>query len=89
MHYQSTVRKLRAVPNPVTRLIKGLSAFLMPKFYARAWIEAAAFRMRPRPTIVAIADMVRRDMARHFNVREDEIRLVYNGIDPEIGRAHV
>jgi len=87
VHYQSTIRKLRAVRNPVARFIKGLAAFLTPKYYARAWIEAAAFRTRPRPIIVAIADMVRRDMAEHFNMKADEIRLVYNGIDP--GRMRV
>lgn len=87
VHYQSTVRKLRAVPNPVARLMKSLAAFAVPKYYARAWIEAAAFRMQPRPILVAIADMVRRDMARHFNIPEGEIRLVYNGIDAKMVRS--
>ncbi|MCA1960275.1 MAG: glycosyltransferase family 4 protein [Desulfomonile sp.] len=87
VHYQSTVRKLRAVRNPITRFMKGIVAFLMPKYYARAWIESAAFRMRPRPIIVAIAEMVRRDIARHFGLRPDEIRLVYNGIDPARARV--
>lgn len=85
VHYLSTVRKLKAVRNPVVRSLKRLAAFLAPKYYARAWIEAAPFRTRPRPIIVAIADMVRQDMAEHFGLQPEEIRLVYNGIDP--GRA--
>lgn len=87
VHYRSTVRKLRAVRNPIMRLVKGLSVFLTPKYHARAWIESAAFRMQPRPIIVAIADMVRRDMSEYFGVGLDEIRLVYNGIDPRAVRA--
>jgi len=53
----------------------------MPKYHARAWIESAPFRMEQRPTVVAISEMVRQDMADHFNVTRDDIRLVYNGID--------
>lgn len=81
VHYCSTVRKLRAVRNPVARFLKALTAFASPKYCARAWIESAPFRMKPRPAIIAISEMVRQDISRHFRVPEEEIRLVYNGID--------
>lgn len=81
VHYQSSVSKLGAVRNRGLRLLKAVELFLAPKYYARAWIESAAFRMKKRPVIVAISEMVRRDMAERFRVNEDEIRLVYNGID--------
>ena len=81
VHYLSSMRKIDAVRNPVLRFLKTLSLFLSPKFHARAWIESAPFRSPQRPVIIAIADLVRNDMAHHFEVNRDEIRLVYNGID--------
>ncbi|MFZ5867413.1 MAG: glycosyltransferase family 4 protein, partial [Thermodesulfobacteriota bacterium] len=81
VHQRSTSRKIAAVRSPVVRLLKRLAVLFTPKHYARAWIESAAFRMNPRPIIVAISDMVRNDMAEHFGVPAHEIRLVYNGID--------
>jgi UDP-glucose:(heptosyl)LPS alpha-1,3-glucosyltransferase len=81
VHRCSTMRKLTAVRNPAMRLLKTLSVFLSPKYYARAWIESAPFRVKPRPALIAISEMVREDLARHFQVPVQEIRLVYNGID--------
>ncbi len=81
VHRRSTLRKLEAVRNPVARLVKGLFAFLSPKYHARAWIESAPFRKDNRPIIIAISHMVRSDISEHFRIPEDEIRLVYNGID--------
>ncbi|MEW6531464.1 MAG: glycosyltransferase family 4 protein [Thermodesulfobacteriota bacterium] len=81
VHQRSTSRKIAAVRNPAVRFLKRLAVLITPKHYARAWIESAAFRMNRRPIIVAISDMVRNDMAAHFRIPADEIRLVYNGID--------
>jgi UDP-glucose:(heptosyl)LPS alpha-1,3-glucosyltransferase len=81
VHQLSTSRKIAAVRNPAIRFLKRLAVLLTPKHYARAWIESAPFRMNPRPIIVAISDMVRKDMAEHFGIPAGEIRLVYNGID--------
>lgn len=81
VHYLSNMRKLRAVSNPILRLVKSLALFATPKYHARAWIEGTAFRANPRPVIIAIADMVRNDMAEYFRVPKEDIRLVYNGID--------
>jgi UDP-glucose:(heptosyl)LPS alpha-1,3-glucosyltransferase len=81
VHQRSASRKIAAVRSPAVRFLKRLAVRLTPKHYARAWIESAAFRMNPRPIIVAISDMVRDDMAEHFGIPANEIRLVYNGID--------
>ncbi len=81
VHYISSLRKLRAVRNPLLRFFKRLALFASPKYHARAWIESAPFRMKKRPVLIAISDMVRDDMAEYFRVDKDEIRLVYNGID--------
>jgi UDP-glucose:(heptosyl)LPS alpha-1,3-glucosyltransferase len=81
VHYLSNMRKLRAVRNPIQRLIKTLALFVTPKYHARAWIESAPFRSPHRPVIIAISDMVRDDMAVYFGVDKHDIQLVYNGID--------
>ncbi len=81
VHYISNMRKLQAVSNPLLRFLKKLILFATPKYHVRAWIESAAFRMKQRPVIIAISEMVRQDMARHFGIDSGEIRLVYNGID--------
>ncbi len=81
VHRFSTIRKLEAVRNPALRLFKRLSLYVSPKYFARAWIEAAPFRLPRRPIVVAIAEMIRADMAEYFPVPANEIRLVYNGID--------
>lgn len=81
VHYLSSVRKLQAVRNPVLRWLKAIALFAAPKYHVRAWIESAPFRIQPRPVIIAIADMVRQDMAEYFHMDKGSIRLVYNGID--------
>lgn len=81
VHAISNARKIRAVRNPILRFVKRLALLVTPKYHARAWIESAPFRMRKRPVVVAISDMVRDDMAAYFHLNKDEIRLVYNGID--------
>ncbi|MBI4964117.1 MAG: glycosyltransferase family 4 protein [Desulfomonile tiedjei] len=81
VHRVSNLRKLEAVRNPLVRFIKALAVFGVPKYYARAWIESAAFRMNQPPVIIAISDMVRNDMAERFGIDKEQVRLVYNGID--------
>ncbi len=81
VHYRSNLRKLEAEKNRALRTIKTLLLFVSPKYHARAWIESAPFRAKNTPEIIAISDMVRSDMAAHFGIEQDRIRLIYNGID--------
>jgi UDP-glucose:(heptosyl)LPS alpha-1,3-glucosyltransferase len=82
VHFISNIRKLHAIRSPLARWLKFAALLATPKYHARAWIESAPFRKSQRPIIIAISDMVRNDMADHFHVDKNEIRLVYNGIDP-------
>jgi UDP-glucose:(heptosyl)LPS alpha-1,3-glucosyltransferase len=82
VHFLSNIRKLQAIRNPLARWLKFAALLATPKYHARAWIESAPFRNRQRPVIIAISDMVRNDMADYFRINKDDIRLVYNGIDP-------
>jgi UDP-glucose:(heptosyl)LPS alpha-1,3-glucosyltransferase len=83
VHFLSNIRKLQAVRNPLARWLKFAALLATPKYHSRSWIESAPFRNSQRPVIIAISDMVRNDMADYFRIDKDDIRLVYNGIDPD------
>jgi UDP-glucose:(heptosyl)LPS alpha-1,3-glucosyltransferase len=81
VHHISNIRKLQAVSNPLLRFLKKLALLSTPKYHTRAWIESAPFRMKRRPVIIAISEMVRQDMTAYFGMDSDGIELIYNGID--------
>ena len=83
VHRFSTSRKVYSESNSVLRLLKRMLIVLSPKDKARHWIESAPFRIKPRPQIIAISEMVRDDMVSFYGVDKDVIELVYNGIDTE------
>ena len=81
VHRFSTVRKVYAETNKILRLLKRFLVLLSLKDKVRHWIESAPFRLKPRPTIIAISQMVRSDMASFYGISEREIELIYNGVD--------
>jgi UDP-glucose:(heptosyl)LPS alpha-1,3-glucosyltransferase len=81
VHYHSTARKLHALSSPLLRGLKRVLMVMSPKYHARKWIESSAFRISPRPLIIAISDMIKRDMIDYYKADPREIRLVYNGVD--------
>ena len=83
VHQFSTARKTYAEKNTLRRIIKRIFILFSVKYWTRAWIEGAAFRINPRPKIIAIADMIKKDMETffHINPNENEIEIVYNGVD--------
>ncbi len=81
VHQLSTARKVYAEKNPLFRVIKRFLILLSIKQWTRAWIEAAPFRLHPRPRIIAIADMIKEDMQSFFHAKADEIEIIYNGVD--------
>jgi len=83
VHWYTTMRKTYTVANPVMRLGKQLLACVGLKHHVRHWVESAAFRQPTRPVIVAISELVRRDLARWFRCDPATIHLVHNGIDPQ------
>ena len=83
VHRFSTARKVYAETNIILRTIKRLLIAFSVKDKVRHWIESAPFRLNPRPKIIAISQMVRRDMASFYGISEKEIKLTYNGVDTE------
>ncbi|MDX2226493.1 MAG: glycogen synthase [Verrucomicrobiae bacterium] len=45
------------------------------------WVEKTALEMAD--AVIAVSEGAKQDILRHFNVREDRIHIIYNGIDPE------
>jgi UDP-glucose:(heptosyl)LPS alpha-1,3-glucosyltransferase len=83
VHRLSTARKVYAEKNHLLRIAKRILILLSLKQWTRAWIEAAPFRLNPRPKIVAIAHMIKKDMESFFHTNADEIEIIYNGVDTE------
>ncbi len=81
VHELSCCRKLHAIRNPWIRQMKRMAMLLTPKYHVRSWIESAPFRSAPRPSIVAISDMIKRDIVDIFGENEANVRVIYNGID--------
>lgn len=81
VHWLSTKRKVYSEKSRIKRIIKRLIIVLSLKQWVRAWIESAPFRLDPRPRIVAISQMIKKDMESFFRVKSAEIKVVYNGID--------
>ncbi len=81
VHWAWFWRSLRAYDHPLVWLIKFLGRVLSPKQWVSGWIENAPYRKRNHPEIVAISDMVKRDMIRWYGIPEDRVTVVYNGVD--------
>ena len=81
VHWLSTKRKVYSEKSKIKQVIKRLIIILSMKQWVRAWIESAPFRLDPRPRIVAISQMIKKDMESFFGVSGTEIEIVYNGVD--------
>jgi UDP-glucose:(heptosyl)LPS alpha-1,3-glucosyltransferase len=81
VHQYSTARMVYAEKNIIRRFVKRILILLSMKKWIRAWIEAAPFRLNPRPKIVAISRMIKKDMESFFHTNANEIEIIYNGVD--------
>ena len=83
VHWAWFWRSLRAYDNPILWAIKLLGRILSPKQWASGWIEGRPYKRRNYSRIVAISDMVKKDIIQRYKVPEDRIAVVYNGTDIE------
>ena len=81
VHQYSSARMSYAESKVWRRIIKRLVIIFSLKYWTRAWIESAPFRINPRPKIIAISHMIKNDMESFFHTNTDEIEIVYNGVD--------
>lgn len=83
VHWAWFWRSLRAYENPIQWFIKFLGRILSPKQWIQAYIEGFPYKKRRFHKIIAISDMVKKDMIQYYGIPEDQIEVVYNGVDLE------
>lgn len=83
VHWAWFWRSLRAYENPILWTIKFLGRILSLKQWINGWIEDAPYKKRTFFKVIAISDMVKQDMIRWYRIPEEQIHVVYNGVDIE------
>jgi UDP-glucose:(heptosyl)LPS alpha-1,3-glucosyltransferase len=83
VHWAWFWRSLRAYENPILWMTKLLGRIFSPKQWVSGWVENAPYRAKRLRGIIAISDMVKHDMMRWYQIPEERIHVVYNGIDIE------
>jgi UDP-glucose:(heptosyl)LPS alpha-1,3-glucosyltransferase len=83
VHWAWFWRSLRAYENPIVWMIKLLGRIFSLKQWVSGWVEDASYQAKRLRAIIAISDMVKQDMMRWYQVPEERIHVVYNGVDIE------
>jgi len=83
VHWAWFWRSLRAYENPILWMIKLLGRVFSPKQWVSGWVEDAPYQAKRLRAIIAISDMVKQDMMRWYQIPEERIHVVYNGVDIE------
>jgi len=81
VHWAWFWRSLGAYDRPMLWTVKFLGRVMSPKQWMSGWIENRPYRREGEPCFVAISDMVKQDMIQWYDIPEDWITVVYNGID--------
>lgn len=81
VHWAWFWRSLKAYKNPSLRILKLLGRVFSLKQWTAGWIEGRPYKRGDFSRIVAISDMVKRDLIRWYGIPEEKIAVVYNGVD--------
>ena len=81
VHWAWFWRSLRAYGHPGLWMAKFLGRVFSPKQWVSGWIENSPYRKRSLFRVIAISDMVKKDMMRWYRVPADLVTVVYNGVD--------
>ena len=74
-------RSLRVYDHPILWLIKILGRVFSPKQWVSGWVEDAPYQQKALRSVIAISDMVKQDMRHWYQIPEEKITVVYNGVD--------
>lgn len=74
-------QNLLLLGDPLLRGLKRTFDWFNPRIRTQRWIEARQYAAFPPPEVVAISRMVRQDMQQFYQVPDDRLHLVYNGVD--------
>ncbi len=83
VHWAWFWRSLGAYDHPIVWTIKLLGRILSPKQWVSGWIEDTPYKGEKVFKIVAISDMVKRDLMRWYRIPGERITVIYNGVDVE------
>jgi UDP-glucose:(heptosyl)LPS alpha-1,3-glucosyltransferase len=83
VHWAWFWRSLRAYDHSFLWVIKFLGRVLSPKQWINGYIEDRPYKKDHFSRIIAISDMVKKDVMRWYGIPEDKITVVYNGVDLE------
>jgi UDP-glucose:(heptosyl)LPS alpha-1,3-glucosyltransferase len=86
VHWAWFWRSLRVYDHPILWTIKFLGRVFSLKQWVSGWIEDAPYKRENFSKIIAISDMVKQDMMHWYQIPEERITVVYNGVD--IGHFH-
>ena len=82
VHWKWFWRSLRAYKNPWLWGVKFLGRVLSLKQWVEGIVEDAPYRKRVKK-IVAISEMVKRDIIDYYGIAAEKVELIYNGVDIE------
>ena len=82
VHWKWFWRSLRAYKNPWLWCAKFLGRIFSLKQWVEGIVEDAPYRKGVKK-IVAISEMVKRDIVDYYGIPEDEVEVIYNGVDTE------
>lgn len=82
VHWKWFWRSLRAYKNPWLWGVKFLGRILSLKQWVEGIVEDAPYRTGVKK-IVAISEMVKRDIIDYYRIPEEKVALIYNGVDIE------
>ncbi|MBM4348316.1 MAG: glycosyltransferase family 4 protein [Deltaproteobacteria bacterium] len=83
VHWAWFWRSLKGYDNPIFWTIKLLGRVLSPKQWVSGWIENRPYKKKRFHKIIAISDMVKQDIIRWYGISNDQIEVIYNGVDIE------
>jgi UDP-glucose:(heptosyl)LPS alpha-1,3-glucosyltransferase len=83
VHWAWFWRSLRVYDHPILWAVKFLGRVFSPKQWVSGWVEDAPYRAKRLRAIIAISDMVKQDMMHWYQIPEERITVVYNGVDIE------
>ncbi len=83
VHWAWFWRSLRAYENPILKTVKLLGRIFSVKQWVNGWVENSPYQPKRLRAVIAISDMVKQDMMRWYQIPEERIHVVYNGVDIE------
>jgi len=81
VHWAWFWRSLQAYDHRVLWVLRFLGRILNPGQWTSGWIEGAPYRQKNPCRVVAISDMVKRDIIHWYGIPEEEMTVIYDGVD--------